>query len=81
MRGGGGALHLTEEELEKILQKVARTAVEELEREAEQQPVELSETEVLTAKAKGTSDSSFLWRIKGKEAGENAFSPASFCAP
>ncbi len=81
MRGGGGALHLTEEELEKILQKVARTAVEELEREAEQQPVELSETEVLTAKAKGTSDSSFLWRIKSKEAGENAFSPASFCAP
>lgn len=45
MRGGGGALHLTEEELEKILQKVARTAVKELEREAEQQPVELSETE------------------------------------
>ncbi|BFK83061.1 hypothetical protein [Anaeromassilibacillus sp. Marseille-P3371] len=38
-------MHLTEEELEKILQKVARTAVEELEREAEQQPVELSETE------------------------------------
>ena len=83
MRGGGGALHLTEEELEKILQKVARTAVEELEREAEQQPVGVirNGTEVLTAKAKGTSDSSFLWRIKSKEAGENAFSPASFCAP
>ena len=41
----GAYEHLTEEELEKILQKVARTAVEELEREAEQQPVELSETE------------------------------------
>ena len=36
-------------------------------------------TEILTAKAKGTSDSSFLWRIKGKEAGEDVFSPASFC--
>ena len=79
MRGGGGALHLTEEELEDSpesgayscggIGKRGRTAASGVIRNG---------TEVLTAKAKGTSDSSFLWRIKSKEAGENAFSPASF---
>lgn len=38
-------MHLTDEEMEKILRKMARADVEELEREALERPVEVTEEE------------------------------------